>query len=115
MPEDPPPGLEAASDESGFAWPIAFMRHEQFKKGASLFKAGDPADNLYLIVRGAIRLPELNLVLKAGQVIGEMGIFSPDRRRSASAIAHEDVDAYTMGSEEVRRLMSRDPALATNL
>jgi sigma-B regulation protein RsbU (phosphoserine phosphatase) len=115
MQEDLPPGLETATDESGFVWPVAFMRREQFRKGVCLFKAGDPADKLYLIVRGSIRLPELNLVLKAGQVIGEMGIFSPNRSRSASALVEEDVDTYTMGGEEVRRLMSRDPALATNL
>jgi sigma-B regulation protein RsbU (phosphoserine phosphatase) len=44
-----------------------------------------------------------------------MGIFSPNRCRSASAFAEEDVDVYTMGREEVCSLMSRDPGLATSL
>jgi sigma-B regulation protein RsbU (phosphoserine phosphatase) len=44
-----------------------------------------------------------------------MGIFSPGRCRSASALAEEDVEAYTMGREEVCGLMSRYPALATSL
>src|SRR5436190_11906032 len=104
-----------AVDESGFEWPLAFMRREEFKKGEYLFKAGDPAEKLFFIASGAIRLPELDRTIKAGQVIGEVGIFSPNRSRSASALAHEDVETYTMGREEVCRMMSRDPGLATAL
>jgi sigma-B regulation protein RsbU (phosphoserine phosphatase) len=91
------------------------MRCEQFAKGECLFKAGEPAEKLFYIAKGLIRLRELNLLMKAGQVIGEMGIFSPNRCRSASAFAEEDVDVYTMGREEVCSLMSRDPGLATSL
>jgi sigma-B regulation protein RsbU (phosphoserine phosphatase) len=104
-----------AVDESGFEWPLAFMHHEQFKKGEYLFRAGDPAEKLFFIAQGSIRLPELDRVMKAGHVLGEVGIFSPNRSRSASALAEEDVDTYTMGREEVSRLMSRDPGLATTL
>jgi len=60
-------------------------------------------------------LPELDGWMKAGQVLGEMGIFAPDRARSASALVEEDVEAYTMGREEICGLMSRDPRLATSL
>jgi len=104
-----------AVDETGFEWPIAFMRREQFKKGEYLFKAGEPAEKLFLIARGLIRLPELDRSIQPGQVLGEVGIFSPNRTRSASALAEEDVETYTMGREEVCQLMSRDPSLATSL
>ena len=60
-------------------------------------------------------MPELNRLIQAGQVIGEMGIFSPGKERTGSAIAEEDVEAYTMGADEVKKLMSRDPGLAINL
>jgi serine phosphatase RsbU (regulator of sigma subunit) len=102
-------------DESGFRWPLAFMRLETFKKGEWLFKMGDRAEKLFYVVKGLIRLPERDILIRPGQVIGEMGLFSPTRQRSASALAAEDVDAYTMGGEEVRSLMSRDPGLATSL
>jgi sigma-B regulation protein RsbU (phosphoserine phosphatase) len=111
----PPSAAETAVDESGFAWPVAFMRRERFHKGQRLFNKGDPADKLFYVSKGTIRLPELGRSVLAGQVIGEMGIFAPDRCRSASAVVEDDVEAYTMGEEEVRALMSRDPALATNL
>jgi serine phosphatase RsbU (regulator of sigma subunit) len=105
----------AGRDEQGFQWPIAFMKREDFRKGDCLFKMGDPADKLFYILKGRIRLPELDRFVKAGQVMGEMGIFSPNKQRSATACAEEEVVAYTMGGDEVRQLMRRDPELATNL
>src|SRR4029434_7583718 len=76
---------------------------------------GDRAEKLFYILRGSIRLPELNRIIQAGQVIGEIGIFCASKPRTATALAEEDVEAYTMGVEEVRKLMCRDPELATNL
>jgi serine phosphatase RsbU (regulator of sigma subunit) len=96
-------------------WPISYMSRESFKKGEYLFKAGDRAEKLYYIGKGVIKLPELNCFVKAGQVIGEMGIFSPGKERTASAIAEEEVEAYTMGCDDVKRLLARDPALGINM
>ena len=105
----------AAGDASACQWPIAFMSRENFRKGEYLFRMGDVAEKLFYIAKGVIRLPELNRFVKAGQVIGEMGIFAPDQQRIASAMAEEDVEAFTMGRDEVRRFMSRDPGMAIDL
>ena len=109
------PRANTGVDESGCPWPLSFMSRENFKKGEYLFKIGDRAEKLFYISKGAIRLPELNRSIRAGQVIGEMGIFAPDKERTASAMAEEDVEAFTMGQDEVRRFMSRDPGLAIDL
>jgi sigma-B regulation protein RsbU (phosphoserine phosphatase) len=109
------PSPEAGVDESGFQWPISFMSREDFHQGEYLFRVGDPAEKLFFIVKGLIRLPELNRVMKPGQVIGELGIFTPGKQRTASALAEQDVQVYAMGSNEVRRLFTHDPGLAINL
>jgi len=109
------PRDEAGVGASAVQWPISFMSREHFKKGEYLFKMGDRAEKLFYIGKGVIRLPELNRSIRAGQVIGEMGIFSPDKERTASAMAEEDVEVYTMGRDEVRRFMSRDPGMAIDL
>jgi hypothetical protein len=88
---------------------------KDFRKGEFLFKIGERAEKLYYINKGVIRLPELNCYVKAGQVIGEMGIFSPGKERTASAVAEDDVEAYTMGCDDVKRLFSRDPGLGINM
>jgi len=80
-----------------------------------LFKTGDKADRMFYIKSGSISLPEINKVVKAGEVIGEMGIFSPFKERTASAVCEEDVEAFSMGREEVIKFFGTDPALAIDL
>lgn len=106
---------EKGIDESGFQWPLAFMTRENFRQGEYLFRQGDPADKLFLIVQGLVRLPELNRMIKPGHVLGELGIFSPRKQRTASALAEQAVEVYAMGSDDVRALFTHDPALAVNL
>lgn len=101
--------------ENTYTWPLAYMKKETFKKGEVLFKKGDKADRMFYIKKGSLRLSELNIVITEGQVIGEMGIFSPFKERTASAVCEEDVEAYTMGREEVIKFFGSDPALALNL
>jgi sigma-B regulation protein RsbU (phosphoserine phosphatase) len=91
------------------------MRSEKFTKGEYLFKIGDKAEKLYYVAKGVVRLPEINCFMQPGQVIGEMGIFSPGKKRTASAMADVDVETFTLTSEEVRALISRQPALGINL
>jgi serine phosphatase RsbU (regulator of sigma subunit) len=96
-------------------WPLASMHREYYYKGDILFHAGDRADKLFYISRGSIRLPELNLLVKAGEVIGEMGILSPLNKRTASAICEEDLETYTMDHRQVLQLFRQDPVRAFSL
>jgi len=98
-----------------FKWPLHHMKREQFKKGYVLFKLGDNADKLYYIQKGSIRLIETNRIIGEGDVIGEMGLFSPLKQRTASAVCEEDLEAYTMGRGEVLNFLTRDPSLALSL
>jgi len=106
---------ETSQQEYSFRWPLSHMQKEQFKKGDFLFKVRDTADKLYYIQKGSIRLVETNKIIKEGDVIGEMGIFSPFKQRTASAVCEEDLEAYTMGEDEVLKFLSRDPSLALSL
>jgi serine phosphatase RsbU (regulator of sigma subunit)/anti-sigma regulatory factor (Ser/Thr protein kinase) len=102
----------AAKDDEGLHFPLESMNRETFRKGDVLFKAGDRADKMYYVTRGSLRLPEFGKVVKEGDVIGEMGILSPFLARTASAVCEEDLEAYTIGKEDVTRLFNTNPALA---
>ncbi|MFH1227082.1 MAG: ATP-binding protein, partial [Planctomycetota bacterium] len=80
-------------------WPLDFMKKEEFKKGDVIFKAGDKADRMFYIAKGVLRLVEINKTITAGDVIGEMGVFSPFKERTASAVCAEDLETYTMGKD----------------
>ena len=70
---------------------------------------------MFYIAKGSIMLPEIKKSINAGQVIGEMGIFSPYNERTASAVCQEDVEVYTMGRDEVIKFFGQDPNLAITL
>ncbi len=80
----------------------------KFKAGETLFNQNDPADSLYIIQKGQIRLflPKGQgfveiAVLRAGEVIGEMAYFDDKGSRrscSASAIVETDVVRVTFAA-----------------
>ncbi len=98
-----------------FQWPTSYMKKEFFKKGDVLFRRGDKADKMYYIKKGALRLVEINKVVRDGEVIGEMGIFSPHSQRMATAVCEEDMEVYTLTKEEVIDLFRKDCTVASDL
>ncbi len=100
----------SANKDSGF--PLETMTREAHLQGEVLFRTGDPAGKMYYIDSGSLRLPEINKVVKAGEVIGEMGLLSPFQTRTASAVCEEDCIVYSIDKEEVTRLFSRNSELA---
>src|SRR4051794_41338906 len=58
--------------------------------GDFLFHEGDPAEALYLVKKGLLRIVSGSTVyetVRAGGIVGEMGIVEKGGRRSASVIA----------------------------
>ncbi len=110
-----PARKETLEDPPSCRWPLSFMKKEEFKKGDIIFKAGDQADRMFYIKKGAIRLVEINKIIRECQVIGEMGIFSPFKERTASAVCEEDLETYTMGRDEVIKFFGQDPKLAIEM
>jgi serine phosphatase RsbU (regulator of sigma subunit)/anti-sigma regulatory factor (Ser/Thr protein kinase) len=114
-PSKPASGPPASSDPSAaddWRFPLGSMNRETFKKGDVLFKAGDPADKMYYVARGSLKLLEIDKVVREGEVIGEMGILSPFHARTATAVSQEDLEAYTIDKDDVIRLFARNSALA---
>ena len=67
----------------GLAWLIDIGRPRVFRPGGSLMRQGEPADCLYVILRGRVRVecshpsfstPVVLAELGEGEVVGEMGV-----------------------------------------
>jgi CRP-like cAMP-binding protein len=91
------------------AWLAPFMQSRRYPAGTVLFRRGDPADRIYFLAEGRLRLDEIGLVLEPGTLLGEIGIFSPAGARTQTAIAIDDVVALSLTRHGVLALYRRDP------
>jgi CRP/FNR family cyclic AMP-dependent transcriptional regulator len=103
--------LAAATDLSP-DWLQPFMKDKHFKAGETIFRKGDRADLLYMIVSGRVRLPEIDRQLSSGDLFGEIALFSLERRRTQTAIATTDVDLLWINDSALKRLCERNPGLS---
>ena len=55
------------------------------------------------------RLEELGLTIGRGETLGEMSIFSVDRKRTATALCETDCELLRMSNEKVLELYSQNP------
>lgn len=94
---------------------LPFMTERKFAAGHVLFNAGDHADKMYYVAEGDVHIPEFSRALGPGALIGEIGLFSPERKRTAGAICETDCRIYEMSEKEVRRLYFQNPAFGYGL
>jgi hypothetical protein len=96
------------ADRSGI-WLRPYMRTSRRKAGEVLFRIGDEAEHLYILIEGRIDFVEINASLGPGQMFGEIAFFSPERRRTATAICGEDCVLLSIDQSTVRQLYFQNP------
>ncbi len=96
----------------------ARLRPQQFARGAAIFAQGDPADNLYLVQSGWVRLSAPGIAvlanLGAGSVFGEADLFL-GRPRGISAVAMTDVEIWSLNGADLSALLERNPQMGIHL
>ena len=88
---------------------LPFMHHRRVRAGETVFSKGDVADGLHYIDSGRVEITELGISRGAGEVFGEIGLFAPDRRRTASVVAATDCDLYDLSEAKARELYFQNP------
>lgn len=99
----------AADADLAVKWLQPFMKEQRVAAGQSLFIRGDLADHLYYIAKGRVRLPEINEELSEGHLLGEIGFFSPDQKRTLTAVCATDCVMYKIGASEFKQLYYQNP------
>jgi CRP/FNR family transcriptional regulator, cyclic AMP receptor protein len=104
--------LEAVDADTALRdWLLPQMKKRKFKAGTVLFRIDEPANELFYIEQGTIRSPEIGQVLGPGNLIGEIGMFSQEHRRTASIICETDVVTYSMTDEAAYVLYVSNPQI----
>jgi CRP/FNR family transcriptional regulator, cyclic AMP receptor protein len=89
---------------------LPFMSHRSVKAGDVLINKGDQADRMFYLFSGAVEIPELNKRLEPGSIFGEIGIFSPEQKRTARVVCVSDSDIYEISESKVKQLYYQNPA-----
>ncbi len=94
---------------------IPFMSEQKINAGEVLFRKGDHAGGMYFIAKGRIRIPELGVYLGPGEIIGEVGLFTPDKRRTGSAICEDDGIVYWLSEATALQIFHQNPRFGFSL
>lgn len=100
---------EAKTSELDLEALIPFMRIEHHDAGSVLFREGDHADKMYIIQRGTVSLPAVDVRLGSNAVLGEIGIIHPDGTRTGDALCETDVDVLSIDHKHVLQLYYQSP------
>jgi CRP/FNR family transcriptional regulator, cyclic AMP receptor protein len=103
---------DASLAAADLSWLLPYTRRVACKAGDVLFRKDDRADAMYLVEAGRIRLDELDIAVGPREVLGEIGVFAPQGRRTATATCLESCRLRKITRETVQRLVLQSPQFA---
>lgn len=90
-------------------WLKPFMHPVKHQQGEFLFRKGEAAGDAFILIEGQIELPEVGRMLNRGALFGEMGLFTTDGARTASALCRTDVRLLAITYEQFEQLYFQNP------
>jgi CRP/FNR family cyclic AMP-dependent transcriptional regulator len=103
--------VRATRDSPVSQWLLPHMTRRAFRAGDVLFRKGDRADEIFYIASGRVRIEEAGRILGPEELIGEIGLFSPENKRTQSVVCDTDGELYRMTGEMIYRLYYQNPKL----
>ena len=104
--------IARATQESPVSqWLLPHMNSRSFKAGEILLRKGDVADRLIYVAAGELRLAEAGRLMVPGELIGEIGVFSPEKKRTQTLVCESDGELYWMTDEMISQLYYQNPKL----
>jgi Cyclic nucleotide-binding domain len=99
----------SAQGDLSMDWLKPFMKRRKYKKGTVLFRKGDSALEMFYTVTGKYLVTEIGVELPPGRLFGELGVLTPDSRRTQSVECIEDGEVLTVTYDKVLELYFQDP------
>ncbi len=100
---------EAFEGDLDMNWIKPFTTTRAIAPGEVLFRKGDAANEIIFIMSGSLRIPELGIAVPPGEVVGELGMLSPDKVRTQSAICVDGGQILVITYDQVRQLFFQNP------
>lgn len=94
---------------------VPYMKQRTLAAGSQLFGKGDYSEEVFLILKGSVRLVGRGTFIESGQMVGVMGAFTPGRRRIDSAVCESEVELASIPHDQFRELLYQKPEFGAYL
>ena len=89
---------------------LPIMSHRSFRAGEAVTRKGELADRLFYLDRGEAKVVEIEKTVSSGSVLGEIGVFARDQRRTATVVCLTDCEIYELSESKTKELYYQDPS-----
>jgi CRP/FNR family transcriptional regulator, cyclic AMP receptor protein len=100
---------KAAKGDSSIDPLLPHMKARSYKTGDILFKKGDLAIEAYYLTSGSVQLVEIDQTLSAGDVLGEIGLFTSGNQRTMTAICTTDTELMFITYRDFETIYFQNP------
>jgi CRP/FNR family cyclic AMP-dependent transcriptional regulator len=105
----------AAKKDMNAEWLLPYTRPKNFKAGHVLMKRGDYATAAFYIVSGEVEIVDIGQSFGHGTLLGEIGLFRPDGRRTMTVRCKTDVQTAVIDYDRFKELYFQNPQFGFRL
>jgi CRP/FNR family transcriptional regulator, cyclic AMP receptor protein len=96
-------------------WLLRYMRPKRYKANDLMMERGEYATEAFYVVSGEVEIVEINQTCGPGTLLGEIGLFTPNGRRTMTVRCKTDVQAATIAYDQVKELYFQNPQFGFRL
>ena len=99
----------ATESDTSMEWLRPFMTERRYRRGDTLCKKDDAADEMFLTITGRYLVTEIGVELPPGRIVGELGFLTPNKQRTATVECIEDGQVLTITYEKLLEIYFQNP------
>jgi CRP/FNR family transcriptional regulator, cyclic AMP receptor protein len=100
---------QATAGNNNMDWIKPFTSTRWMSADEILFRKGDTADRLFIVVSGRCRLLDSGIEIGPGDVVGELALVSPDKARTQTLQCEEGGELLEISYGHVKQLYFQNP------
>jgi CRP/FNR family cyclic AMP-dependent transcriptional regulator len=105
----------ATKSDMNVDWLLPYTRPMHFRAGDIIMERGAYASEAVFIVSGEVELVELGEAFGKGTLLGEIGLFAPDGKRTMTVRCKTDVHAAIIDYDRFKELYFQNPQFGFRL
>lgn len=105
----------ATRSDMNVDWLLPYTRPRHFKAGDIVMARGDYATAAFYVVSGEVEIVEIGETFGKGTLLGEIGLFTPDGRRTMTVRCKSDVQTAMIDYDRFKQLYFQNPQFGFRL